>query len=858
MKNVILYIFLVSSLGYYSQSATNDSIYEKVDVLAGFPGREIQFQKYLIDHMQFQPKAIVNDLYKVQLSFVVKKDGSIGEVTILSEKNDFYDKEAIRLIKNMPNWIPAKIDNENVNSIVTKIIVFDLNIKINQNEQLINIHFEKINQKFNTDQFFNNLYATPFLNKKEIKYFEFHMERLIYLTNEIAQIKPNYTLKNFPVEDYRGMLISFNYFIIKLHKQKNKNISSAFSSLTNQIVTEILKKTDDNATIITDNIVDYWAFWYINETEKINPTLKIISPILYINSNNRAFFSNSMNFESLLDTNFISKYKTTFFLKTSQTNYIQKFNQLIDTLKIKKNDNSLMLNNLKINYLNDEIVYFIPSYCFFRLKELIILDIINQSKGPVIFEKKPEKISQYCSNFLHYYKLQNTPYTKTKASLLNEPFIRNFLLTLEVPQRKFYNSEFILFNWLKELYVVSLIQKHDEQIFEKFLKNFPLNDETEIKNLPYTMSKIFFDFDKPELAFKFLNAKLNLFNWNEIREIFLNVPNKYMPEVVKIFNDKGGNFSSIAYVYKENNKMGLIKNNVRLTEPIYERIQFDSLPLNQFKLFQTNLVGIATENGDILIPVIYDSVNLTNDDLYIAKRKSEIVIYTIYGDTLISNDSVKIETMNNVYITFYTYKDNKYNAYKYIKSEKCLYLLDFEFDSVYKTESNSPIYTWFLNGKHVLYYYSLNNTLVKKFISTKNEIETDDYIYFAVPNWDVEIIESFDNSETTLYKNIEIVNNVDTKAHQPTENFTLHIFLADNIRYPKECYINNIQGEVFVRFVVLYDGSIKYPFILNKVHPSLEKEALRIIEILPKFIPGTYKGKPINSFYDLTIKFKIG
>jgi TonB family protein len=846
------------TISYSQKQNTNDSIYEKVDVLPEFNGGEEMLKKYVIEQMRFEPNSSDKKIINVQLSFVVKKDGSIGEVTILSEKNDFYDEEAIRLIKNMPKWVPAKIGNENVNSILRKNILFDLKTKKNHIGRLIYNYNGYLNKLFKKDLFYTNLSTTPFLTKNEIKEFQLHIDSLIFYVNETAQLFPEARYDYIQIEDYRGVLIAFNYYINKLHKQKNKNISSAFSSLTTQLVTTILKNTTDNTTIITNNNNDFWAFWYINETEKINPTVKIISPNLYKKSNNRTYFKKVMKFESILDTNFISQYKTSSFSNLSQSKCNLSFNQFIDSLSNMNYNNSWNLDSLTINYLGVALIIK-PYSNDININDLIILDIINQSKSTVILAKKPKILDQYYSIFLHYYKLQNKPYRTTNFSPINEPFIRDFLLKLDIPQSKLIYTEITSINWIKGLFVLYLIQNKDETIFEKFLTIFPLNENDEMIKLPYTMTKVFFDYNRPDLAFNFLNAiKVNFKN-KEIRDILCSTPQQHKSEVVRILIEKNVDLSSIAYIYEEDNKKGLMKNNQRLSDPIYEQILYDSLPLNQFKLFQTNLVGIATEKGEIIIPAIYDSISFTKDNIYIAKKKSEMTLYNAFGDKIISNDSVKIDLLNNYYASFITYKNNQCLVYNYNFSKNALYQIDNTFDSIIVNKKDFVKSKFYKEGKETKFMY-YSERMIKNFNSKNTEFKPNNNKINNFPDLDhdgiIYTIFEENNSLKEIDEN-EIFEFVEISPEFPGGKDALYKFIGENISYPKECLDNKIEGKVYVKFAVMKDGSIKDIKVLKGAHKLLDQEAIRVIQSMPKWTPGKQRGKDVNVYYTLPVNFTI-
>jgi TonB family protein len=74
--------------------------------------------------------------------------------------------------------------------------------------------------------------------------------------------------------------------------------------------------------------------------------------------------------------------------------------------------------------------------------------------------------------------------------------------------------------------------------------------------------------------------------------------------------------------------------------------------------------------------------------------------------------------------------------------------------------------------------------------------------------------------------------------------------------YPEEARIRNITGTVWVRFVIMNDGSIKGAEVINKVDPVLDEAAIQAVYSLPKkWRPGEQNGKKVNIFYMLPVKF---
>jgi TonB family protein len=82
-------------------------------------------------------------------------------------------------------------------------------------------------------------------------------------------------------------------------------------------------------------------------------------------------------------------------------------------------------------------------------------------------------------------------------------------------------------------------------------------------------------------------------------------------------------------------------------------------------------------------------------------------------------------------------------------------------------------------------------------------------------------------------------------------------YLAQNVNYPTEAEKANIQGRVIATFVVEKDGSISNAEVVKSVAPSLDAEALRVINAMPNWIPGKQNGKEVRVKYTVPISFHL-
>lgn len=82
-------------------------------------------------------------------------------------------------------------------------------------------------------------------------------------------------------------------------------------------------------------------------------------------------------------------------------------------------------------------------------------------------------------------------------------------------------------------------------------------------------------------------------------------------------------------------------------------------------------------------------------------------------------------------------------------------------------------------------------------------------------------------------------------------------YILTNLRYPSVSQENKVQGRVIVRFVVRSDGKVSDATVIRSVDPFLDREALRVINSMPRWKPGMQKGKPVNVRYTLPIAFRL-
>jgi protein TonB len=80
-------------------------------------------------------------------------------------------------------------------------------------------------------------------------------------------------------------------------------------------------------------------------------------------------------------------------------------------------------------------------------------------------------------------------------------------------------------------------------------------------------------------------------------------------------------------------------------------------------------------------------------------------------------------------------------------------------------------------------------------------------------------------------------------------------YLRDNIRYPAMAKENDIEGTVYVQFVIERDGSVSGAKVAKGADRMLNEEALRVVSAMPKWKPGKQRGQEVRVQYVVPIKF---
>ena len=91
----------------------------------------------------------------------------------------------------------------------------------------------------------------------------------------------------------------------------------------------------------------------------------------------------------------------------------------------------------------------------------------------------------------------------------------------------------------------------------------------------------------------------------------------------------------------------------------------------------------------------------------------------------------------------------------------------------------------------------------------------------------------------------------------PGGNKEIRNFIQSNIRYPEKAVEENIEGTVYLRFVVTKTGTIGKVQIQQGLSELIDSEAIRVVKELATFTPGSQNGRNVNVWYSIPVKFEL-
>lgn len=103
----------------------------------------------------------------------------------------------------------------------------------------------------------------------------------------------------------------------------------------------------------------------------------------------------------------------------------------------------------------------------------------------------------------------------------------------------------------------------------------------------------------------------------------------------------------------------------------------------------------------------------------------------------------------------------------------------------------------------------------------------------------------------------KVYDTVEQMPSFPGGTEALFSWINNNLKYPAEAEENGVQGRVVCAFVVERDGSIRNIQVVKSIYPSLDAEAIRLLNKMPRWSPGKQSGIPVRTKFTLPFTFKL-
>lgn len=113
------------------------------------------------------------------------------------------------------------------------------------------------------------------------------------------------------------------------------------------------------------------------------------------------------------------------------------------------------------------------------------------------------------------------------------------------------------------------------------------------------------------------------------------------------------------------------------------------------------------------------------------------------------------------------------------------------------------------------------------------------------------------NASAQEKKDNEVFTAVEQSAQFPGGLDKITTYLSANLHYPEQARKANVQGFVYLTFVVEKDGSLSSFKVLRGIGSGCDEEAIRVMKASPKWNPGKQNGVAVRQQYTIPIKFSL-
>ena len=142
-------------------------------------------------------------------------------------------------------------------------------------------------------------------------------------------------------------------------------------------------------------------------------------------------------------------------------------------------------------------------------------------------------------------------------------------------------------------------------------------------------------------------------------------------------------------------------------------------------------------------------------------------------------------------------------------------------------------------------------------ISNSKFSDLAEIVQTVVEKNDVQDLNSANNVQTVALQDTAVFEVVEVPPRFPGGEIELMKFISRNVKYPAEARDKHVQGRVILTFIVEKDGSISNVRVARPVDPSLNAEAIRVVQSMPKWEPAKHRGQAVRVRYTVPIQFRL-
>ena len=109
------------------------------------------------------------------------------------------------------------------------------------------------------------------------------------------------------------------------------------------------------------------------------------------------------------------------------------------------------------------------------------------------------------------------------------------------------------------------------------------------------------------------------------------------------------------------------------------------------------------------------------------------------------------------------------------------------------------------------------------------------------------------NAQVSNEEHVHTISSIQPQF--PGGEEAMRAFFAEHARTPQVARDSSIQGQVMVSFIIEQDGSISNVEVVEGLHPEADREAVRVVEMMPNWIPGKTRNRPVRVQFHMPVNF---